>query len=547
LVNTERIFNMYTKAKKLLFFFFLCLGIASYSQERLARLLDSLSLAKDNSTSARLSLKIASELKYKDWQRAERYLDLAKEKAESSGLAGLQAEFYKTAAQVYYERDAFDIAIDYNLKAFDYYKKEENEEQYEIENSLAIIHARLNNRERALYYFTRIYQHHKKEKNYPAMAKSLNNIGTLYLNYGKPDSALIFLKQAFRFVESDNNKALKYYVITNITRSYDLTGEKDSASKYFQKTIDLLPEIQDQSTRQYILMAVSNHYFDDGEPRKAMEYALKAKDENIVQYSFSNLQILQMLYKANLKMENYKEAAGYFQEYDMIRDSLNIEAKAVNVEKQKIEHDFRTREELNRLNDKQKRLTLTAATLGLCVILLVLSIFLIRYKNKLIKEKLRNELNESRENELKLQIELKDKELASKTIAETRREEMYNSVLQDLKKIRLNSGKQETRQALGTVLNKLEHSSNKAIWEEFELRFSNVYESFYKNLSKKHPGLSTYDKRICALIKLNLSSKEIADITGVTVKAVENIRTRIRKKLNLTNKKIDLNQYISQL
>jgi len=538
---------MYAAAKKILFFIFISIGFTAYSQEKLAGLLDSLSLSKDNATSARLSLKIASELKYKDWQRAEHYLDLAKEKAGNSGSPGLQAEFYKQAAQIYYERDAFDIAIDYNLKAFDYYKKEENEKQYEIENSLAIIHARLNNRERALYYFTKIYQHHKKEKNYPAMAKSLNNIGTLYLNYGKPDSALIFLKQAFRYIDPDADKALKYYVITNITRSYDLTGEKDSALIYFRKTIDLLPEIEEPSTRQYVLMAVSNHYLDAGEPREAIEYALKAKAESIVQYSFSNLQILQMLYKANLEIENYKEAAGYFQEYDMIRDSLNIEAKAVNVEKQKIEHDFRTREELNRLNDKQKRLSLTAAALALFVILLILSIFLIRYKNKLIKEKLRNELNESRENELKLQIELKDKELASKTIAETRREEVYNSVLQDLKKIRLNSGRQETRQALSTVLNKLEHSSNKAIWEEFELRFSNVYESFYKNLSKRHPSLSTYDKRICALIKLNLSSKEIADITGVTVKAVENIRTRIRKKLNLTNKKTDLNQYISEI
>jgi len=538
---------MLTEAKKILLFIFLSVTVNSYAQERLNELLDSLSLSRTDSQSVRLSLKIASELKYSNWSRAEHYLDLAKEKAEKNGSAELLGEFYKTASQIYYERDAFDVAIDYNLKAYDFYKNQEREEQFEIENSLAIIYARLNSRERAFYYFNRIYQHQKKIKNYPAVAKSLNNIGTLYLNYGKPDSALFFLQKSLKLLNTQSDNALKYYVITNIGRSYEALNKKDSARLYFGKTIDLLPEIKNQDTRQYAYNAIANYYLNAGEPQKSIIYALKAKEENTVKYSFSNLQVLQVLYKSYLALGQFEQSANYFQEYDQIRDSINIEAKAVNVEKQKIEHDFKAQEELNRLNDKEKRLTLTVSVLVLFVILLILGIFLIRYKNKLIKEKLRNELTESRENELKLQIELKDKELASKTLAETRKEEMYNSVLEDLKKIRLNTGKEETKQALGTVLNKLEHSSNKAIWEEFELRFANVYESFYQNLSLKHPDLSTYDKRICALIKLNLSSKEIADISGVSVKSVENIRTRLRRKLNLTNKKIDLNRYISQI
>lgn len=538
---------MLIKAKKILFFVFIIITVSSNAQQRLNELLDSLSLAKTDTESVRISLKIASELKYSNWSRAEHYLGLAKEKAKKSGSEETESEFYKKASQIYYERDAFDVAIDYNLKAYDFYKEHNREEQYEIENSLAIIYARLNNRERAFYYFNRIYQHQKKIKNFPAVAKSLNNIGTLYLNYGKPDSALFFLKKSLRLLNTQSDNALKYYVLTNVGRSYEALGKEDSAKYYFENTIKLLPEIKNQDTRQYVYNAIASYYLNAGEPQKSIEYALNAKQENTVKYSFSNLQVLQVLYKSYLALGKFEESANYFQEYDHIRDSINIEAKAVNVEKQKIEHDFKAQEELNRLNDKEKRLTLTVSVLVLFVILLILSIFLIRYKNKLIKEKLRNELTESRENELKLQIELKDRELASKTLAETRKEEMYNSVLEDLKKIRLNTGKEETKQALGTVLNTLEHSSNKAIWEEFELRFANVYESFYQNLSVKHPDLSTYDKRICALIKLNLSSKEIADISGVSVKSVENIRTRLRKKLNLTNKKIDLNRYISQI
>lgn len=84
-------------------------------------------------------------------------------------------------------------------------------------------------------------------------------------------------------------------------------------------------------------------------------------------------------------------------------------------------------------------------------------------------------------------------------------------------------------------------------WEEFELRFSNVYESFYKKLDALHPNLSALDKRICALIKLNLSTKEIANITKSSIRSIENIRTRLRKKIGLTNSKTDLNKYLLEL
>lgn len=60
--------------------------------------------------------------------------------------------------------------------------------------------------------------------------------------------------------------------------------------------------------------------------------------------------------------------------------------------------------------------------------------------------------------------------------------------------------------------------------------------SFYKNLQKKYPVLSDKEKRLCALLRLNLSSKEIASILGISFKSVEVNRYRLRKKMNLTKK-----------
>ena len=58
--------------------------------------------------------------------------------------------------------------------------------------------------------------------------------------------------------------------------------------------------------------------------------------------------------------------------------------------------------------------------------------------------------------------------------------------------------------------------------------------SFYDSLNKKHDNLSRNELKLCALIKLNFSSKEMADILGVSPDSINKARYRLRKKLNLT-------------
>ena len=107
--------------------------------------------------------------------------------------------------------------------------------------------------------------------------------------------------------------------------------------------------------------------------------------------------------------------------------------------------------------------------------------------------------------------------------------------------------KEETKKTIRQVIRTIKQNSTSSNWTEFEMRFANVYDSFYHKLNTIHPSLSAQDQRICALIKLNLSTKEIANITKSSLRSIENIRTRLRKKLGLTNSKTDLNKYISDL
>lgn len=77
-------------------------------------------------------------------------------------------------------------------------------------------------------------------------------------------------------------------------------------------------------------------------------------------------------------------------------------------------------------------------------------------------------------------------------------------------------------------------------WKGYEIRLNHNFESFYNKLNENFPRLSLNERRLCVFLKLEMTSKEISSLTGQSLRAVEISRTRLRKKLGLTNSKIHL-------
>ena len=82
--------------------------------------------------------------------------------------------------------------------------------------------------------------------------------------------------------------------------------------------------------------------------------------------------------------------------------------------------------------------------------------------------------------------------------------------------------------------------------EEFEIQVEQACEGFFKNLEHKHPDLTNQERRLAALLRLNLSSKEISGILNISPKSVDQSRYRLRKKLDL-DKDINLSTFLNQI
>ncbi|HLV23745.1 MAG TPA: hypothetical protein VKY36_03065 [Moheibacter sp.] len=526
--------------------FFFIFAVSGNAQDRVTKLLDSLAAEKNDEKIIDLNLKIASELKFKDKVRTTYYINLAEKKAEEINSETTWKKFYARAFEIYSDMDALDLSLNYLLKEYDYYKNSNDLKKYELENKLGIINARLNNPEKALVYFKKILPRYLEEQKFDFVGKTYNNIGLAYLSIEKPDSALYFLQKGLKSLEKKPDLNILIHLKTNIARCYAILKEENSAERNFEEASQLMQDSTSSGIKTWVHTERAKFYLDTGNFDKAIEFAQTAEQLEPSKNNFIYAQILKVLYKAYYQKSDYKNAAYYFNLFDEVRDNLNIEEKAVNVEKLKIEYDYKIRAQQNEIEENRKQLNFIAAIGGLVILLLILSIFMIRYKNRLVKIKLENQLKELKEKELKLELELKNKALASKTIRETEQNELINIVQKDLKEIQSKAIQSETKEALNQLFNKIKFNASQNNWEEFDMRFSNVYESFFEKLNELHPNLSPHDKRICALIKLNLSTKEIANLTKTSVKSVENIRTRLRKKLGLTNQRIDLTNYLSE-
>jgi len=170
------------------------------------------------------------------------------------------------------------------------------------------------------------------------------------------------------------------------------------------------------------------------------------------------------------------------------------------------------------------------------IITLVFAITLIyllykRYKNR--NRLLKATLLEKEKEKLETDYQNQQKELAINALHLARMNEMSYDIAQRLKKI-LMTATPANRDEIRSIITHLKQATPGDMWKEFETRFEQVHQSYYRELLLRHPQLTPNEVKICSLMRLNLSSKDIATLTHRSVRTIETNRNHIRKKLNLS-------------
>ena len=140
---------------------------------------------------------------------------------------------------------------------------------------------------------------------------------------------------------------------------------------------------------------------------------------------------------------------------------------------------------------------------------------------------------------LRNDIENKNRELAISTMNIIKKNEFLNSIKSEL----INSDLKQNSSVVKIIDKNLNNTDD---WKMFQEAFNNADKNFLKKIKKVHPTLTPNDLRLCAYLRLNLSSKEIAPLLNISPRSVEVKRYRLRKKMNLPHES-SLTNYILEI
>jgi DNA-binding CsgD family transcriptional regulator/ligand-binding sensor domain-containing protein len=149
----------------------------------------------------------------------------------------------------------------------------------------------------------------------------------------------------------------------------------------------------------------------------------------------------------------------------------------------------------------------------------------------LITEK---EIEHLRNEALRLEMIHKEKELANSTMLLIKKNDILKKLQSDLREIHSLLGNNLEKDKINSLIKRLNKEiDNEKQWKVFDLHFEQVFEELFKKLKESYPDLTPRELSLCAYLRMNISSKEIATLMNISVRGVEIGRYRIRKKLKL--------------
>lgn len=353
----------------------------------------------------------------------------------------------------------------------------------------------LDSLDQALPLFEKAMDYYEANNFYNDLAGGLDNIGEIYYKQGRYDKAQSYLERSLEISEVNGEKSLIGLTKRRLGLVYLEQGKLQQAETFIKSALSIAQGTQ---------------------TRKTMINDYKA---------------LAQVYQAQGK---YNQALAQFAVYDSLKSVVWSEENMETLNELEVKYQTEKKEKEIALQDKQivlleqktakVRAQRAALIFGLLALLLIFGAVYYGLQQKFKRQALEKE-------KLDAELAYKRKELTSFTLQLSHK----NEILEDLKnKIKaLKAGASDTYQynrLINTIDINIKDDTN---WENFKRRFEEVHKDFNKNIKMAYPKITANELRLMALLKMNLSSKEIATLLNISQEGVKKARQRLRKKLEL--------------
>lgn len=407
----------------------------------------------------------------------------------------------------------------------------------------------------ALQILEELSENNPDQKYRSQIPKILNNLGQVYQNMQQYDSSLYYYRKSLLQIEYVGEQA--YYqssTLNNIGSLFLDINQADSAFVYLSKAMNILVQTNDLVAQAESHNSFARYYLLVNQPDVALEH-LRASFEIANKIGSIELQFIasEQLYDYYFSQNQADSALKYFVLYDQLKDTINNAGTLKELTRLELSSQFSEQQKIRQL--EQDRLNtiymFTAALLVLVLLLFALLYLMSHNRNKrlnLEKENMAlNTKNTILENKnLQNELEVRNKELTTHVMNMIQKNELIGQVVEVLSDNKLKLA-EKNENTINNVIKNLNKVQEENAWEEFELRYQQVHNEFYEKLQSVAPNLTTNERRLCAFLRLNMTTKDIASITGQSLRSIEVARTRLRKKLDISNSDISLVEFLNSL
>jgi len=420
---------------------------------------------------------------------------------------------YGNIGSIYYYRKDNENALKYYVKSLAYFSElPEDSKQMarraNLMNNIGVVNEEARRFDVALQYYKDALALGTQLDDHEVMANVINNYGTLYEDQDSVSKAFSYYIKAMKLRESSENRF-------GMVRSYHNLGEfyagklnnPDSAIHYLNRSVVLGKEIGAWQTVGSAAELLCKAYRKKGDFRRALD------------------------------------ALAYHQQVD---DSLFNQESTRKIAQMEMQFEFDRKQDQLRSAQYEKELYFWMAGGALFFLLIIVTLLFILQRYKTRRSRLKQERLLVERAYLKNDLAVKDKQLALNIMYLLNKNELILNISEKLLKIKQSLG-EDSQTAVQKVVLDLQSNMQPELWKEFECRFQQVHEQFYKTLNERFPDLTPSERRLCAFLKLNMTTKEISAITRQNAKSIDVARTRLRKKLNLTGTDQNLITFLATL
>ena len=469
--------------------------------------------------------------------------------AESIGDNHTLVLGYINIGNLYMFYNADEEALNYFFKSLDLANQYKIEELLNsIYNNIGIIYSSNRNFSKAEEYFTKALELSEQRGEDKRIAINCINLGIGKNDQGDPEEASEYFQRALEIFQELKDTTNIAEVLNNMGNSYFQKNHFSIAKDYYEQALQLSEKVSNTFYLSGYQLNYGKTLYQFGDYDAAMIYLKRSLDSYMdVKNTEGIIEALNWMANTSREQGEKDKAFVFYNESLMWKDSLLNEKSKEWVSELQMKYEFDKKEkEIELLHQKAKQNKIIGGVIIVAVFIFGIMLFyFFKVKNTALKQKniilekeqqlanLQITKNQLEQKQLKQQLEMKNRELAAKALHLVNKNELLNSVTQQLDQINVLDD-QKNANLVRSVKNTISQNINlDEQWEDFKIHFEEVHSDFFNRLSGDFPELTSADLRLSAYFLINLNAKEIAQISNISPDSVRKRKQRLREKLKL--------------